>query len=93
MFWRIRNTDVLTILVQKNMFRPYEGKEFAMAKKKNTPVRLDQLTEEEKMKYEIADELGLLDRVMKDGWKSLSTKETGRIGGILARKRKNRSKK
>ena len=59
MFWRIRNTDVLTILVQKNMFRPYEGKEFAMAKKKDTPVRLDQLTEEEKMKYEIADELGL----------------------------------
>ena len=35
-----------------------------MAKKKDTPVRLDQLTEEEKMKYEIADELGLLDRVM-----------------------------
>ena len=93
MFWRIRNTDVLTILVLKNMFRPYEGKEFAMAKKKDTPVRLDQLTEEEKMKYEIADELGLLDRVMKDGWKSLSSKETGRIGGILARKRKNRSKK
>ena len=75
------------------MFRPSEGKEFAMAKKKDTPVRLDQLTEEEKMKYEIADELGLLDRVMKDGWKSLSSKETGRIGGILARKRKNRSKK
>ena len=75
------------------MFRPYEGKEFAMAKKKDTPVRLDQLKEEEKMKYEIADELGLLDRVMKDGWKSLSSKETGRIGGILARKRKNRSKK
>ena len=75
------------------MFRPYEGKEFAMAKNKKTPVRLDQLTEEEKMKYEIADELGLLDRVMKDGWKSLSSKETGRIGGILARKRKNRSKK
>ena len=43
------------------MFRAYEGKEFAMAKKKDTPVRLDQLTEEEKMKYEIADELGLLD--------------------------------
>ena len=61
-----------------------------MAKKKDTPVRLDQLTEEEKMKYEIADDL---DRVMKDGWKSLSSKETGRIGGILARKRKNRSKK
>ena len=69
-----------------------------MAKKKDTPVRLDQLTEEEMKKYMEeyngkADELGLLDRVMKDGWKSLSSKETGRIGGILARKRKNRSKK
>ena len=51
------------------------------------------LTDNDIMKYEIADELGLLDRVMKDGWKSLSSKETGRIGGILARKRKNRSKK
>ena len=51
-----------------------------MAKKKDTPVRLDQLTEEEKMKYEIADELGLLDRVMKDGWKSLEyLPEKGKI--------------
>ena len=33
------------------MFRPYEGKAFAMAKKKDTPVRLDQLTEEEMKKY------------------------------------------
>lgn len=64
-----------------------------MSKKKNMPIHLDQLTEEEKMKYEIADELGLLDRVVKDGWKSLSSKETGRIGGILARKRKVQGKK
>ena len=33
------------------------------------------------MKYEIAEEMGLLDRVLSDGWKSLSAKETGRIGG------------
>lgn len=64
-----------------------------MSKRKDTPIRLDQLTEEEKMKYEIAEELGLLDQVMKEGWKSLSSKETGRIGGILARKRKGQSKK
>ena len=44
-----------------------------MAKKKDTPVRLDQLTEEEKMKYEIANELGLIDRFLKDGWISLSS--------------------
>lgn len=39
-------------------------------------------------KYEIAEELGLLDRVLKDGWGSLTAQETGKIGGILAKKRK-----
>ena len=40
--------------------------------------------------YEIAEELGLLDRVAEHGWKSLTSKETGRIGGLLnKRKHKN----
>lgn len=56
--------------------------------KKTKPIVLEDLTQEEKMKYEIAEELGLLDKVMTEGWKSLSSKETGRIGGILARKRR-----
>ena len=59
-----------------------------MSGKKNKPIKLEELTKEEKMKYEIAEELGLLDRVLTDGWRSLSSKETGRIGGILARKRR-----
>ena len=62
-----------------------------MAKKQKTIV-LEELTKEELMKYEIAEELGLLDRVMTDGWRSLSSKETGRIGGMLA-KRKRADKK
>lgn len=41
------------------------------------------LTPDEKMKYEIAKELGLLEKVEREGWKSLSAKETGRIGGIM----------
>lgn len=64
-----------------------------MAAKKNKPIQLDKLTQEEKMKYEIAEELGLLDRVMEEGWRSLSAKETGRIGGILARKKREALKK
>ena len=40
----------------------------------------------ERVKYEIAEELGLLDKVLEDGWKSLSSKETGRIGGIISKK-------
>lgn len=51
-----------------------------------------ELSEEEKLKYEIAGELGLLDQVLTDGWKSLSAKETGRIGGLMTR-RKNKIQK
>ena len=46
------------------------------------------LTQEEEMKYEIARELGVLDKVLQNGWKSLSAKETGRIGGLMTRKKK-----
>lgn len=34
------------------------------------------LTPEEQTKYEIAQELGILDKVLEGGWKSLSAKET-----------------
>lgn len=63
-----------------------------MAGKKNKPINLKELTEEEKMKYEIAEELGLLDRVMEEGWRSLSSKETGRIGGLITKKRREKEK-
>ena len=49
------------------------------------------LTPDEKMKYEIAEELGLLDQVLQKGWKSLSSKETGRIGGLITKKRREAS--
>lgn len=42
----------------------------------------------DRMKYEIAEELGLLDQVLEEGWKSLSSKETGRIGGLMTRRRR-----
>lgn len=59
--------------------------------KKTKPINLNDLTPEEKMKYEIAEELGLLDKVLADGWKSLSSKETGRIGGLVTKKRREAS--
>ncbi len=55
------------------------------------PIDLKNLTNEEKMKYEIAEELGLLDRVMEGGWRSLTAKETGRIGGLMNRKKKEQN--
>lgn len=42
----------------------------------------------EALKYEIAEELGLLDKVLEGGWKSLTSKETGRIGGMITKKRR-----
>ena len=63
-----------------------------MPAKKTKQIRLEDLTPEEKMKYEIADELGLLDRVMQEGWKSLTSKETGRIGGLITKKKRENQK-
>lgn len=57
--------------------------------KKKKPIILSEIKEEEKLKYEIAGELGLLDRVLSDGWSSLSARETGRIGGILRQRRQS----
>ncbi|NLK72473.1 MAG: small, acid-soluble spore protein, alpha/beta type [Clostridiales bacterium] len=51
------------------------------------------LTENDLLKYEIAQELGLIDKVTKTGWGGLTAKETGKIGGIMtARKKQKRNK-
>jgi len=49
------------------------------------------LTDSDLLKYEIAEELGLLDKVRKSGWKSLTAKESGRIGGLM--NKRGRAKK
>ncbi len=43
---------------------------------------------DERMKYEVAEELGLLGRVLDVGWGGLTTVETGRIGGLVRAKKK-----
>lgn len=50
-----------------------------MAKEKN---RKNQYIEN--IKLEIAEELGLLGKIMDEGWGSLNATEAGRIGGKLA---------
>jgi hypothetical protein len=59
-----------------------------MAKKVEKEIDLNNLNPEEEIKYEIAKELGYLDKVMATGWKSLTAKESGRIGGIMTRKKR-----
>ena len=60
---------------------------------KKETIYLKCLEEDEKLKYEIAEELGLLDKVMESGWKSLSSKETGRIGGLITKRRREEKQK
>lgn len=50
-----------------------------------------ELLPEDEMKYEIAEEMGLLDKVLNEGWKSLSAKETGRIGGLMTKRRREKA--
>lgn len=38
------------------------------------------------LKLEVAEELGLMDKIKKVGWAGLTASETGRIGGIMTRK-------
>ena len=53
-------------------------------KKNNKPLTANDL-----LKYEIAAELGLTKKILDSGWKSLTARESGRIGGIMAKRRKN----
>lgn len=59
-----------------------------MTKKNSKKIDFNNMDAEEKVKYEVAEELGLLDRVLADGWKSLTSKETGRIGGLVTKRKK-----
>lgn len=65
-----------------------------MDKEKEIKAYLDgELLPEVRMKYEIAEEMGLLDRVLSDGWKSLSAKETGRIRRVDDETKKRETEK
>ncbi len=60
-----------------------------MSKKNSTKNKKKKIeTIEDKWKYEIAEQLGLLDKVEKMGWGGLTAKETGKIGGMITVKKK-----
>lgn len=57
-----------------------------------TPEDIEKLAMEERGKWEVALELGLFEKVVDGGWKSLTSRESGKIGGILSsRKTKKQS--
>ena len=56
-----------------------------MSRKKNlvNPAARDAL---DKFKYEVADELGLMNKIKKVNWKNMTTHEVGKIGGNMVKK-------
>ena len=52
-------------------------------------IDISKLDSDVQKKYEIATELGIYDKVLKDGWGSLTAEETGRLGGIIGKKKKD----
>jgi len=57
--------------------------------KKNAKGKKEKpLTPDDILKLEIAEELGLADKIKEGGWKSLTSRESGRIGGIMAKRKK-----
>lgn len=58
------------------------------AKKKKIEVKttedIKKLRKAEQKKWEVAVELGYFDKIVEGGWKSLTSRESGKIGGVLS---------
>lgn len=63
-----------------------------MAEKKAKEKKKKEPTPDDLLKLEIAQEIGLMDKVEELGWGGLTAKETGRIGGLMTAKKKRRKK-
>lgn len=61
-----------------------------MAKRKKE-FDFDKLTPKELMRFEIARELGIDDKIVTGGWGALSAQESGRIGGIIASRNRKKA--
>lgn len=73
-----------------SLIRKTPFKKVIKSKIKSNKQLSDEEKERERLKYEIAEELGLKDKVEKYGWSSLTAKETGQIGGIMTRRNRDR---
>lgn len=62
------------------------------SKKSKEPFDIKNMSPEEQLKFEIAEELGLGEQVIKDGWRSLTSKESGRIGGLMTKRKRQLQK-
>ena len=63
-----------------------------MTKKEKPEIKtiedVQQLPAEDQTKWEIANELGYFDKIVATGWKSLTSRESGRIGGLMTKRKR-----
>ncbi len=59
---------------------------------KQKKLKIEEMTDNDFMKFEIAEELGLMDKVKDMGWKGLTAREAGKIGGIMAKRKRDEKK-
>lgn len=62
-----------------------------MSKRKKFDI--NKMTDTEKMRFEIASELGLSDKIITGGWGELTAQESGRIGGVISQRNRKKKKK
>lgn len=87
-----KNKDLficLEIKKYKNYYYTHNslGRGDIMGNKKAKIINMEDI-----MKYQIAVELGLEEKLKEVGWGGLTAKETGKIGGIITRKKKKMQK-
>jgi hypothetical protein len=79
-------------IITRNQLCYLSGERRMKQKKKKIEVKtisdILRLSPEEQPKWNVAVELGLFDKVVQCGWKSLTSKESGQIGGILSARKK-----
>lgn len=63
-----------------------------ITKKNGEQVSIRDLKPEEQLKYEVAQELGLFEKITEKGWGVLTASESGRIGGIIKKKNSQNKK-
>lgn len=45
-----------------------------------------------RLKYQAAQRLGLMEKLLEAGWAGLSAQETGRVGGLVSAMRRERNR-
>ncbi len=60
-------------------------------KKRKKEIKI--VTDRDRLKMEIARELGLSEQIEQDGWESLTNAACGRVGGIMRKRLKDQGGK